>query len=384
MLLELDNLKAEFTRENLAIVDLMATRLKNKTEVKRTMKCYHKTCVYVRQLYEGTFLHKNHISQKFSKDYPLETVPEAIMAARGDWTKVRALIVRSLDNLKLSKHGEYYPRNKTYIEGITFSNFFETNYDSEGMVCQFYHSVCTPYQNSEVYYAAVLERGAIALRKMGFDKTADYALAYAVRRYENLKDRKQYMEAVVAMSEWLTGMREAFPNLYSELKDSLKDGNLLIDFTDWLEISLQRKQGDNFIVSPIFFGLKLYDGYKLTGYFESYCHNRLYRIAPTAMRELPKNISLYYNRDTWLLHVRQPKESPEETENINVDWNVMLYAELKPGEGRYDTLMNFIESYAVTMTESDIEDLYQWAKQPGCPAKDQIAMKVLEVKAHGQ
>ena len=299
-----------------SIVDMILGRLKNNNP-RKDSKCYLRVASYVNEIYTGMFLKNKKFDTLKDKLFDMTDCFSRVAECRGDWSRVRDIILNSLDHLEQAKSPEKMPWNKTYLNNITFSRFFNNGYNMNGEIdSPFLHLVNPPKDSygyrSDITIGKIKENTLPLIRSAAerfckkYFKMKNYQLSF----WYNMED----------WTRWLKLFRQTFPGIYGEFISACEDGNPFIDFQKYLMSVLKQKEGEFPIMNHWYFKLTYGEGTELDGFFKQWLRTGIDKGRFNVLKQLPKSIDKYYTDESFMDSKIKVEKKKEVIELEDIVW----------------------------------------------------------------
>ncbi|MBP5422572.1 MAG: hypothetical protein J6Y78_09045 [Paludibacteraceae bacterium] len=274
------------------IVQSLADKFETK-KTKRNMTSWNKNCGHVQDIYDGTFTRKQ-FSMYFQTQLDLSHNIEKIRSVKGDWNKVKELVLSAFNNLRLADNSDRMPYNKKFVRGVKFADFFEG------------YSYGNPYEITSPFFLFVSEppqtrsmRLMVSVNKLADDLPIwcqEKAKEFCEENYSKVEEKLHFYVAITDFCLWIRNLRKHFPSVYQNLLTNCEEGNPFLSFKK----SLLRKSNQiygNGSVHPEFFNVRNLGETGVSGfYFKNWLEEQN---AKSSFKGLPKKPWKYYSEDDW-------------------------------------------------------------------------------------
>ena len=278
-----------------SIIKLLLSKLSNNNP-KKDSKCYLRVVGYIDELYNGTFLKIRRFDNSKDKQFDMTDVFQKVNDCRYDWTKVRQIIIDSLNHLEEAKKPEKLPWNKKYLNDITFSRFFSNGYNQNGEIdCPFLHFV-NPPQTSYAYKSDITIN---TLKENTSRLIRDDAEKFCKKYFKMKNYQLSFWYDMEDWSRWLRLFRRTFPGVYNEFISACDEGSPFVDFQVYLLVSLKQKEGEHPVMNHWYFKLTYGEGTELDGYFKQWLRSGIDKGKFNSLKQLPKSIDKYYTDESF-------------------------------------------------------------------------------------
>ena len=299
-----------YPTEIVNIMNAMTSKLRHGKNIEDT-KCYEKNVEWVQKIYDGTFLQNQFLFQNESQ-YNLNGYVDVVRNCKGDWNKVLNVIEQSVNNLEMAKQPQYVPYNKTYLESITFSNFFEIF--SRGKYGEinspFLYFVNPPKLVSD--YCS--EYKLTDLKLLCDNKIAVEADKFCNKYFKGGREKRWFWKDIIDFSRWFSCLKENYPNIYSEMLSMCNDSNPFVDFKNYVVNLAKNNQGDNFVLST--FDFKIENGGFISGKFRQWLTSGIKSGKFDMLKYLDKPVVQYYSDESFK---KSSEVKPNDKQVIDAD-----------------------------------------------------------------
>ena len=287
-----------YDKHIVSIISIMLKMLRN-NKPRPDSKCYIVTANYLTELYNGTFLyHQFDLSR--SNQYDMNGWMDKIRSCKGNWNNIRCLVVNSIKNIELAKEPNRLPFSKKYVNGITFASFFEGPYSYNGLIsCNFINFINEP----KMCYNHSIDTKIENVKKDVLDSIKRPAEIFANKYFTVKRQQLSFWYSMKDWSRWMRLFKRTFPSIYGEFISSCEEGNMFIDFKNYLINILTIKQGESFIMEETNFQLSRRDSDKLEGYIRTWFRARIESGAFSVLKNLPKYIDSYYTDESFSIEL---------------------------------------------------------------------------------
>ena len=274
-----------------SIINLMLSKLRN-NKPKPTSPVYMRNAYFIKELYDGTFL--RHLFEYSNEEqYNLENVNLKVAACKGSWQITKRTISESLDHLELAKGKNYMPYNKKFIEAISFANFFEGSmrFNANGAFdSNFMKFINEPKMSYNHHTDIVINKIKSELP----ENILKYAEPFCNKHFKIKSMQLSFWYNMEDWSRWFKAFRKNYLKTSSEFLLACDDGNMFIDFSNYLMRKLKRKSGETASVNPYYFKLTMGDSTTLSGMFRDWLVDGIGSGKFAILKGLPKSIDSYY------------------------------------------------------------------------------------------
>ena len=278
------------------IIKFMLSKLSNNNP-RKDSKCYMKAVQTINEIYTGNFLNNKHFDNSKDGMFDMTDVFQKINECKNDWTKVRDIIMNSLLHLEEAKRPEKMPWNKSYLNSITFSRFFDSGYNQEGYTdCPFLHLI-NPPKDSYAYTSDItinkLKENTSGMLKPSAEKFC--------KKYFRIKSYQlSFWYCMEDWTRWLRLLKRNYAEVYADFIASCEDANPFEDFKNYLMNTLKQKEGEHPVVNHWYFRLAFNNEPELSGYFKQWLRNGIDKGKFSIFRRLPKSIDKYYTDESFM------------------------------------------------------------------------------------
>lgn len=289
-----DGAARERCRQAVGIYGLLAGKFG--VEYKFGSKYHEDALAMIESIYAGTFSQRYVIEGRDQYGLSGEGRREAIESCRGNWIKVKSLVLNSYDNLLKVRSPEYMPYGKKFWLELKLPAYFGADVCGRRN-CPFWSLVTEPARKDGWFGEREIED---AREWMGANRCGGMLSSFE-KIAKMLKfgghDLRCYWESARDMCGWWVRFRDSLPEAASAMRSRFSGANLAEDYYMWLVSALERAQGENFQAMPWFFRAGSPGARRLTGWFSRYALEISGR--DQTLRSLPMSILLYYTADSF-------------------------------------------------------------------------------------
>ncbi len=273
------------------IINQMLFHLRN-NKPKQDSPVYARNASFIQELYNGTFIRHNFVYSRINQ-FNMENVNDKVKAVKGSWSKVRNLVIDSLEHYELAKSKDRMPFNKKFLDDITFATFFEGSIRFNPNGCfdsNFMKFVNEPKMSHDYNSEFTIKKIKENINALILDEAEKFSKKYFKMKHIQLS----FWYEMEDWSRWLRCFRKNYPNIYGEFISSCEDGNPFKDFKKFLLNKLKLREGDNPVMNVYYFKLTKYDSFMLDGMFKEWLKNGIGTNKFNSLKQLPKSIDNYY------------------------------------------------------------------------------------------